>query len=140
MTKHSAIFAILSLAAGAALAGETPSAPGAKVSFANLKNGEIVASPVHVQFALTGMTIAPAGTETPNTGHHHLFIDAPADPKTFNDPIPTDAQHLHFGKGQTEADVPLTPGTHTLQLVLGDWTHIPHKPPVVSEQIHITVK
>lgn len=139
MARMAAAFLLLALC-GPALAGETASAPGAKLAFANLRDGDVVTSPVHVQFLLTGMTVAPAGTQTPNTGHHHLFIDAPLEPKAMDEPIPSDAQHLHFGKGQTEADVTLPPGPHTLQLVLGDWTHKPHNPPVVSEVIHVTVK
>jgi hypothetical protein len=140
MRKISALLLLLALFGAPAFAGETPSSADAKLAFANLKDGDVVASPVHVQFILTGMAVAPAGTQTPNTGHHHLFIDAPLDPKALNEPIPSDAQHLHFGKGQTEADINLPAGPHSLQLVLGDWTHKPHNPPVVSELIHITVK
>ena len=47
---------------------------------------------------------------------------------------------MHFGKGQTETEITLEPGTHTLQLILGNHFHVPHNPPVVSEKITITVK
>lgn len=100
-------------------------------------DGETVSGPVRVVFGLRGMGIAPAGVQAPNTGHHHLVIDAPTPPT--GKPIPADANHLHFGGGQTETVIELEPGTHTLQLVLGDHLHIPHDPPVVSKKITITV-
>jgi Domain of unknown function (DUF4399) len=116
----------------------TPSPPGAEVYFIAPKNGEKVTSPVTVKFGLKGMGVAPAGTAMENTGHHHLIIDAPT--PDLNAPIPADANHVHFGKGQTETTVTLTPGKHTLQLVLGDQSHIPHDPAVASQVITITVK
>jgi Domain of unknown function (DUF4399) len=124
---------------GQALA-QTPSPPGASVYFINLKDGDTVTSPFKVQFGLVGMGIAPAGVEKPNTGHHHLLIDTTLSADQLKAPIPADAQHLHFGGGQTEAMVTLPPGQHTLQLVLGDWSHIPHVPPVMSPIIKVTVK
>jgi hypothetical protein len=123
---------------GQALA-QTASPAGASVYFINLKDGDAVTSPFRVQFGLTGMGIAPAGVEKPNTGHHHLFIDTTLSDDQLKTPIPSDAQHLHFGGGQTEATVTLPPGTHTLQLVLGDWSHVPHVPPVASQVIKVTV-
>jgi len=134
------------LAAGAAGAGETASAPGAKVFFDGLADGASVKSPVMVKFGIEGMEVAPAGTEMANTGHHHLFIDRPvlgegpdgADELDAN--ILSDEQHVHFGKGQTETSLELAPGEHTLQLVLADKDHIPHNPPVVSNLITITVE
>jgi hypothetical protein len=119
---------------------ETPSPPGAKVYFINLKDGDEVGSPFLVQFGLSGMGVAPAGVEKPNTGHHHLLIDTKLTDEQMKEPIPADDTHKHFGGGQTEAMVTLPPGTHTLQLMLADWSHIPHSPPVMSEPITITVK
>jgi hypothetical protein len=128
--------------AGTALAGETPSPAGAKHYFISPQNGDTVSSPVTVRFGLSGMGVAPAGVEDKaNTGHHHLIIDAPAPSgEALNEPIPADDHHKHFGGGQTETSVELAPGSHTLQLVLGDWSHIPHNPPVMSEKITISVK
>jgi hypothetical protein len=126
--------------APAVLRAETPAPAGATVYFINLKDGDMVTSPFKVQFGLTGMGIAPAGIERPNTGHHHVFVDtrlADADAKS---PIPMNTQHLHFGGGQTETTLMLPAGTHTLQLVLGDWSHIPFVPPIVSPVINVTVK
>ena len=132
---------ILLSSATAASAGETPAPADAKVYFINLKDGDRVISPLVVRFGLSGMGIAPAGTEAPNTGHHHLFVDAPAlEGDALNEAIPMDEHHMHFGKGQTETTVTLSKGQHTLQLVLGDWSHIPHKPPVMSERITVTVE
>jgi hypothetical protein len=83
------------------------------------------------------MGVAPAGSDRANSGHHHLVVDAPTPP--LNAEIPNDFQHLHFGAGQTEAEVSLTPGEHTLQLVFGDRNHVPHSPPVVSPRIKVKV-
>lgn len=110
----------------------------AKLYFVNLRNGQTVTSPVRVIFGLSGMGVAPAGVEKEGTGHHHLLIDvAEVD---ANAPLPANEQFRHFGLGQTETAVELKPGTHTLQLVLGDQNHIPHHPPVVSERITVTVR
>jgi hypothetical protein len=118
-------------------AAQTASPPGARVYFINLKNGQHVKSPVLVQFGLAGMGVAPAGSTNPNTGHHHLIIDADTPPAGM--PIPVDEKHRHFGGGQTEMSVQLTPGNHSLQLVLADGGHVPHNPAVVSEKIAITI-
>jgi hypothetical protein len=141
MRKIAFFLLILLSTATAAGAGETPAPADAKVYFINLKDGDRVISPLVVRFGLSGMGIAPAGTEAPNTGHHHLFVDAPAlEGDALNEAIPMDEHHMHFGKGQTETTITLSPGQHTLQLVLGDWSHIPHKPPVMSERITVTVE
>lgn len=119
---------------------QTPSPPGAIVYIIHLKDGDTITSPFKVQFGLTGMGIAPAGVEKPNTGHHHLLIDTKLTDEQLKAPIPVDDQHRHFGGGQTEAMITLPPGEHTLQLVLADWSHVPHDPPVMSTPITITVK
>jgi hypothetical protein len=134
-----AFVAVTALAATITLA-ETPSPPGATVYFINLKDGDTVTSPFKVQFGLTGMGVAPAGSQNPNTGHHHLLIDTQLSPEQMKQPIPADAQHRHFGGGQTEAVLMLPAGQHTLQLVFADGSHIPHNPPVVSSVITVTVK
>lgn len=113
-------------AAGAALAGETPAPAGAEVYFIDPQDGAIVSSPVTVKFGLRGMGVAPAGVEKDNTGHHHLLIDIDAPGgEALDAPLPADDHHKHFGGGQTETTVELTPETHSLQLLLGDWSHIP---------------
>jgi len=103
------------------------------------ENGAHVTSPVTVRFGLKGMGVAPAGVDKPNTGHHHLLIDV--DPATIDleNAVPADEQHIHFGGGQTEADVVLSPGEHTLRLLLGDMNHIPLDPPGFSAPVTITV-
>jgi len=93
---------------------------------------------VKVAFGLSGMGIAPAGTQFENTGHHHLLIDDPQ--IDFTQPLPQNDQIKHFGKGQTETSLTLPPGKHTLQLVLADLTHTPHDPAVISKKITITVE
>lgn len=116
----------------------TPSPKGAEVYIIAPKDGETVTSPVTVKFGLKGMGVAPAGIAFENAGHHHLIIDAELPPADV--PIPADATHVHFGKGQTEASVELKPGKHTLQLLLGDQLHMPHDPVVASKKITVTVK
>ena len=135
-----ALFAVFAVASVAPVAAQTPSPEGAKVYFINLKDGAEVDSPFLVQFGLSGMGVAPAGVEKPNTGHHHLLIDTTMTPEQMKEPLPADDNHKDFGGGQTEAMVTLPKGQHTLQLLLGDWTHIPHEPPVMSEPITITVR
>ena len=115
----------------------TPSPAGAEVYIITPKSGATVSSPVTVRFGLKGMGIAPAGTKKDNTGHHHLLIDGSDLPP---DNLPMGAQVKHFGAGQTEVSVELSPGEHTLQLILGDALHIQHDPPVISERISITVE
>jgi hypothetical protein len=142
MTKL--IATALAFIAAAVIAGsaaaQTPSPAGAKVYIINLKDGAKVTSPFLVQFGLSGMGVAPAGVEKPNTGHHHLLIDTKLTDEQMKASIPADDTHKHFGGGQTEAMVTLPNGKHTLQLVMGDWTHIPHVPPVMSQVITVTVR
>ena len=112
---------------------------GASVYIVSPSHGEVVSSPVTVRFGLKGMGVAPAGVEKDKTGHHHLLIDVSTLP-SMDAPIPADDRHKHFGGGQTEVTIELSPGEHTLQLLLGDFSHIPHDTPVMSEKITITVK
>jgi len=113
---------------------------GAEVYFIGLDDGAKVSSPVVLRFGLKGMGVAPAGIQMENTGHHHLFIDTDL-PADMTKPIPAVADKvIHFGKGQTETTVTLAPGKHTVQLVLGDYTHTPNNPPVISKKITINVK
>jgi hypothetical protein len=110
--------------------GPTPSAPGAEVYFSDLKDGATIPPKATIRFGLREMGVAPAGSDRANSGHHHLLIDTELPP--LDKPIPNDFNHLHFGTGQTEAEVTLKPGPHTLQLLLGDKDHIPHNPPVMQ--------
>jgi hypothetical protein len=117
----------------------TPSPAGATVYFITPKDGDTVKPTFTVRFGLKGMGVAPAGVQFDATGHHHLLVDQPTLPD-MTAPLPTTDQILHFGKGQTETELTLAPGRHTLQLVLGNHLHVPHTPPVVSEKITITLK
>jgi hypothetical protein len=117
--------------------GRTPSAEGAEVYFIDLKDGASVPTKVTIRFGLREMGVAPAGFDRENSGHHHLLIDTELPP--LDEPIPNDFNHLHFGTGQTEAQVTLKPGPHTLQLLLADKDHIPHNPPVMSSRIGVIV-
>lgn len=103
------------------------------------KDGATVPETFTVEFGLSGMELAPAGVDRENTGHHHLLIDRQELPDLTTS-IPASEQILHFGKAQTETELTLSPGNHTLQLVLGNYVHIPHDNPVISEPITVTVK
>ncbi|MCC0176698.1 DUF4399 domain-containing protein [Waterburya agarophytonicola K14] len=101
-------------------------------------DGKTLPETFTVKFGLSGMDLAPAGVDQDNTGHHHLLIDRPEfDPTTS---LPATEQIRHFGKAQTETELTLTPGEHTLQLVLGNYAHVPHDNPVMSETITVTVE
>ena len=108
-----------------------------KVYFINLEDGDRLESPFLIQFGLSGMGIAPAGTDRANTGHHHLLINV--NDIDLSKPIPSSSSHIHFGGGQTESLIDLMPGDYSMQLVLGDMTHTPHNPPIISQRINITV-
>jgi hypothetical protein len=125
-------------APGTASPPPTPSPAGAEVYFESPQDGARVTSPFTVRFGLKGMGVAPAGVQAPNTGHHHLLIDVDSPPPD-SEPLPATDHIRHFGGGQTETELDLPPGTHTLQLVLGDYLHRPHAPPVKSQVITITV-
>lgn len=115
----------------------TPSPTGAAVYFIDLKDGAAIKPTTLVRFGLHNMGVAPAGSTRTNVGHHHLLVDSEVPP--LDKPIPNDFNHLHFGAGQTEAEVELAPGKHTLQLLLGDKDHISFDPPVLSERIGVLV-
>ena len=116
----------------------TPAPDNAELYFISLDDGDALSNPITIRFGLKNMGVAPAGIQYENSGHHHLLIDTSLPPLDL--PIINDEKHRHFGKGQTEAVLELPPGAHTLQLLLGDFAHIPHDPPVMSKQVTITVK
>lgn len=135
------MFLLSNLAAtGIALAGDTPSAGNAVVYIGWPNDGEVLPAgrPFRVWFGLRNMGVAPKGIKFNNTGHHHLLIDT--DLPAMDQEIPSDRKHLHFGAGETETMLELPPGKHTLQLLMGDYRHLPHDPPVVSKKITITVR
>src|SRR5690606_34885703 len=116
----------------------TPAPPGAMAYIIEPADGATVSNPVRVVFGLKGIGVVPAGIERSDAGHHHLLIDTELPPLGL--PIPADDNHVHFGAGQTETTVTLSPGRHRLQLLLGDYLHIPHDPPVMSEVVTIEVQ
>ncbi len=130
---------ILGTVAGMASASDlpvTPAVEGTTVTIISPKDGDTVPAEFTVYFGLSGMGVAPAGTDNPTTGHHHLLINQenlPEEGKPMGNPP------IHFGGGQTQTTLTLEPGEHTLQLILGDKFHIPHNPPIVSDKITITV-
>ena len=116
-----------------------PSA-NAEVYFIAPSDGATIQGPVSVRFGLKGMGIAPAGIKFDNTGHHHLLVDTDLSDVKLDSPMPTTDKILHFGKGQTETTLNLTPGKHTLEIIFADYQHISFDPPLHSKKITITVK
>ena len=135
--KRSAVVLLLVLFS-TAIHARSPAPSNAELYFISPADGAVVESPVTIRFGLKNMGVAPAGADIGNTGHHHLLVDTGL--PSLDLPIPNDEHHRHFGKGNTETTLELSPGKHTLQLLLGDYAHIPHDPPVMSEKITITVK
>jgi hypothetical protein len=117
----------------------SPAPETAKAYIITPSNGDTVKAPFTVQFGLSGMGIAPAGVDRPNTGHHHLMVDVDQLP-SLTEPLQGSEHVLHYGAGQTETQLTLAPGEHTLQLVLGNYSHIPHDKPVLSKKITVTVE
>lgn len=139
-TKVLITFLFMAFAQGALAESTLSSSPSdAKVSIVSPADNAEVPANFTVKFALSGMEIAPAGTQKANTGHHHLLVDLDVMPD-MSKPLAANEHILHFGKGQTETNLTLAPGKHTLQLVLGDYAHVPHNKPVISDQITVIVK
>lgn len=139
MNKYIMVTAMLAaLIPGLAGAGESPAPDTAKVYFIWPKDGATIkGGKFWVRFGLRNMGVAPAGVDKKFTGHHHLIIDDDLPP--FDEEIPADHNHIHYGKGYSEGRVELPPGKHTLQLLFADQNHIPHNPPLFSEKITIYV-
>lgn len=132
-----ALLILATVAVFSSAQAQTPAAENAELYFISPKDGDAVSNPITVRFGLKNMGVAPAGIQSGNTGHHHLLIDT--DLPSLNLPIINDDKHRHYGLGQTETTLELPPGAHTLQLLLGDFAHMPHSPPVASKRITITV-
>ncbi|WP_052469971.1 DUF4399 domain-containing protein [Thiolapillus brandeum] len=114
----------------------------AKVYFKNLKDGDTISIPYKVEFGIEGYGIVPAGTTDKRrhtAGHHHLLVDHPGSPD-LDEPLPHSKYCMHFDNGETETELNLPPGKHTLQLLLGDETHEPTDPPLMSKKITIMVR
>ncbi len=138
LLASSLILLTSSIAANASpLITEAPE--NAKVYFVSPKDGDTVKNTFKIVFGLSNMGVAPAGVNQKNTGHHHLLVNLDELPN-LQLPLPATEQVIHFGGGQTETEITLEAGTHTLQLLMGNFAHVPHKNPVLSEKITITVK
>lgn len=110
---------------------------GHKIFFVTPQDGAKVKSPLKIQMGLEGMDVKPAGELVENSGHHHLIIDgAPIEAGVV---VPADDKHIHFGQGQTETEVELSPGEHTLTLQFADGHHKSYGPEM-STTIRVTVE
>jgi hypothetical protein len=140
MKKSFVAAAAVFLISQAAFAGPTPAPANAYLYIGWPVDGQVVQAnkPFKVWFGLRNMGVAPKGVSNPNTGHHHLLIDTGL--PDMDKEIPSDRNHLHFGAGETETMIELPPGKHTLQLIMGDYKHVPHNPPVVSRKITVIAR
>ena len=135
---HKLFILILSLFTFTIESDECPSPKDAKVYFISPSDGYVsFKSEIRIVFGLENFNILPAGSMGCNSGHHHLILNAEL--PNLSRPIPSSDNYVHFGKGQTETIINLKPGKHSLQLLLGDYAHIPHKKPIFSEKIYIEV-
>ncbi|TVP90893.1 MAG: DUF4399 domain-containing protein [Thioalkalivibrio sp.] len=135
------IAAVLLFAPALAFSLERVAPPeDAEVYFITPFDGETIEGSVTVRMGLRGMGVAPAGVDMDGTGHHHLLVNMPLEEVDLDATLPFSDQTRHFGGGQTEGILDLPEGTHTLQLLFMDYRHASFDPPVVSEQITITVR
>jgi hypothetical protein len=129
---------LVSLSCAAHAQGK-PAPKDALLYFVWPQNGATIKGGFWCRFGLRNMGVTHAGDNFQNSGHHHLLVDV-SEPLDAKEPIAQDKSHLHFGAGQTEARIELSPGKHTLQLVLGDASHYPFSPPVVSDKITVNIR
>ncbi|MCG5499889.1 DUF4399 domain-containing protein [Ectothiorhodospira lacustris] len=134
------LLGVLTLGTAQADLGRIAPPEGASVYFISPADGETVAAPFTVRMGLKGAGVAPAGVDRPDTGHHHLLVNKDLSAVNLDSPLPFTDHTLHFGGGQTEAEVSLPPGRHTLQLLFMDYRHASFDPPLVSEQITVIVE
>ncbi len=110
----------------------------AKVFFLEPKDGATVSKKFKMKFANEGgLKVLPAGDITPGTGHYHVIVDG--GPVAEGVVVPTDEKNIHYGKGQTEAELTLKPGQHKLTLQFADGAHRSYGP-ILSQTITVTVK
>ena len=118
---------------------EIPAVPeGAKVFFKNLKDGATISSPFKLEMGADIIKVDTANLVVAGSGHHHLFIDA-EDSLAYGETVPKDSTHVHFGKGQTEYELTLSPGKHKLTLQMADGLHRSYGSKLAAV-INITVK
>lgn len=126
-------------AQSAAPAAPTPPPPAPEIFIRSPRNGAVVPPTFPVVFGLRNYGVAPAGVKWPNTGHFHILIDGAPVPAA-GVVIPADSVHRHYGSGAIETTLTLSPGKHTLQLVLGDHEHKVIGPELIAPPITITVR
>ncbi len=121
----------------------TPPSPpiketGARVFFTNLTDGATVASPLKVTMAAENFAIQPAGDIVDGSGHLHILVDADCTP--VGEVVIKDDTHLHYGNGQLEAELTLTPGQHTLCLQAANGAHIALPGEGMTQKVTVTVQ
>jgi hypothetical protein len=112
--------------------------PAPRIFFQEPSTNATLTSPVKVKMGAEGFVLEPAGDIHAGAGHLHIMVDTGC--ITAGQPIPKDDTHIHYGKGQTEAELTLAPGTHTLCLQAANGTHIASDGPGMQHMIKVTVK
>ena len=85
-----------------------------------------------------GMKVDTAGPVVANSGHFHILVDV-GDSIASGQMIVKDSTHLHYGKAQTNTELKLTPGKHTLSLEFADGLHRSYGAQMAST-VSVTVK
>jgi hypothetical protein len=82
---------------------------------------------VHLRFGSENFTImaVPEKVETvrEGIGHYHVGVDTDCY-GSGSEIVKGTPSWIHFGKAETEMDLQLTPGRHTLSLQIGDDKHV----------------
>lgn len=104
-----------------------------------IETGKTYNSPIKLDFFVKNMKVRKAGVKEKNSGHHHLLIDLKKLPD-FEKPLPMTNNIIHFGKGQTATSLKLKPGKHTIQLLFADYSHTPHKIPLITKKVTFFIK
>ena len=110
----------------------------ARVSFQSPTDGQTVNGTVRVVMQAENFTVEESGEVNDGAGHMHIMVDVPC--VAVGEVIPKDDNHLHFGDGSTEAELELSPGTHTLCLQAADGAHVALAGDGMTDEITITVE
>ncbi len=117
--------------------GDAQQKPSIKLE--GVENGKTYTSPIELNFIVKNIKVRKAGVKEENSGHHHLLINLDELPD-MTKPLPMTENIMHFGKGQESVSLQLKPGTYKIQLLFADYSHTPHKVPLLSEKFTFFIK
>lgn len=121
MGINRSVTAIASIALVATLAACGSDGNRVTAGFSSPTDGTHVAGGVDVALTAEGITIEAAGDVRDGAGHFHVIADAGC--VDAGEVIAKDVDHVHLGKGQSEATLYLAPGPHELCVQVGDGAH-----------------